>query len=217
MCAESSQLPPLSQTVVSTVSRSVDGPVPGRIIAVRHAATEWSKVGRHTGRTDLPLEPDGRADAADLGRRLAGLQPALVLSSPLRRALDTSSLAGFGSGVETSDLLLEMDYGDYEGLTTPQIREIRPGWDLFSEGFPGGETIAQVGARADRLLEQLRGQSSLAGADVLVFAHGHLLRVLAARWLGLEAADARRFALRAGKFAVLGWEHEWRVLTGWNL
>ncbi|HXY42781.1 MAG TPA: histidine phosphatase family protein [Acidimicrobiales bacterium] len=183
---------------------------------MRHAATEWSKAGRHTGRTDLPLEPDGAAEAIDLGRRLAGLQPALVLSSPLRRALDTSELSGFGEGVETSELLLEMDYGDYEGLTTAQIRELRPGWDLFVDGCPGGETIAQVGARADRLLDRLRAEPGLAGADVLVFSHGHLLRVLTARWLGLEAADARRFALQAGRFGLLGWEYEWCVLAGWN-
>jgi len=202
--------------VVSSLSRSGPRPAPGRICVVRHAATEWSKAGRHTGRTDLPLEPDGAAEAIDLGRRLAGLQPALVLSSPLRRALDTSELSGFGEGVETSELLLEMDYGDYEGLTTAQIRELRPGWDLFVDGCPGGETIAQVGARADRLLDRLRAEPGLAGADVLVFSHGHLLRVLTARWLGLEAADARRFALQAGRFGLLGWEYEWCVLAGWN-
>jgi len=216
VCSQPARLDPLWQTDVSRLSHSGEGPVPGRIIVVRHAATEWSKVGRHTGRTDLPLEADGKADAADLGRRLCGLRPTLVLSSPLRRALDTCMLAGFGDGVETSDLLLEMDYGDYEGLTAGQIREMRPSWDLFSDGCPGGETIAEVGVRADTILERLAGQAGLVGADVLVFAHGHILRVLTARWLGLEAAGARRFALKAGKFGVLGWEREWSVLSGWN-
>jgi probable phosphoglycerate mutase len=207
----------LSQTVVSSLSHASGGVTPGRIFVVRHAATQWSKVGRHTGRTDLPLEPDGEVDAIDLGRRVAGLQPGLVLSSPLRRALDTCALAGFGDAVETTDVLLEMDYGEYEGLSTAQIRELRPGWDLFSDGCPGGETMAEVGARADLLIERLTRGATLAGADVLVFGHGHILRALTARWLGFAAEDARRFALQAGTFGVLGWEHEWSVLSGWNL
>jgi probable phosphoglycerate mutase len=130
--------------------------------------------------------------------------------------LDTCRLAGFGDRVETSDLLLEMDYGEYEGLTTAQIREVRPGWDLFVDGCPRGETIAEVGARADALIARLRDDAGLAGADVLIFAHGHILRVFAARWLGLPAAEARRFALGAGKIGEFAWEHEWTVLQGWN-
>jgi probable phosphoglycerate mutase len=151
-----------------------------------------------------------------VGARLSGLRPALVLSSPLRRALDTCRLAGFGDVVETTDLLLEMDYGEYEGLTTAQIREFRPGWDLFLDGCPGGETISEVGERADELVALLRSDPSLAGLDVLAFAHGHILRVLAARWLDLDAAEARHFALEAGGIAVLEWEHEWTTLAGWN-
>jgi len=134
----------------------------------------------------------------------------------LRRALDTCRLAGFGDVVETTDLLLEMDYGEYEGLTTAQIREIRPGWDLFSDGCPGGETISAVGARTDALITRLRGDPSLAGLDVLAFAHGHVLRVLTARWLDFEAEEARHFAFAPGAIAVLDWEHEWTALTGWN-
>lgn len=191
-------------------------PTPGRIVVVRHAATEWSQNGRHTGRTDLPLLPDGESAARAVGERLAGLRPALVLSSPLRRAIDTCRLAGFGDVVETTDLLLEMDYGDYEGLTTAQIRRSRPGWDLFSDGCPRGETISDVAGRSDDLIARLRGDPRLEGSDVLVFAHGHVLRVLTARWLDLGPGEARHFALEAGSIAVLGWEHEWTVLAGWN-
>jgi len=185
-------------------------------VLVRHAATEWSKSGRHTGRTDLTLLPEGEAEARRLGGRLVGLRPALVLSSPPRRALDTCRLAGFGDGVETADLLLEMDYGQYEGLTTDQIRKRRPSWDLFADGCPGGETISDVGRRCDALIARLRSDPRLAGRDVLAFAHGHVLRVLTARWLDLEAREARHFALGAGAVAVLEWEHEWTALAGWN-
>jgi broad specificity phosphatase PhoE len=191
--------------------------VPGRIFAARHAATAWSKDGRHTGRTDLPLEPDAEDDARTLGGRLAGLRPALVLSSPLQRASETCRLAGFGEQMETTELLLEMDYGNYEGLTTAQIRQQRPDWDLFVDGCPGGETIEDVGGRADVLIERLRTDSSLAGGDVFLFAHGHILRAFTARWLGLAAAEGRHLALGAAKFGILDWEHEWSVLAGWNL
>lgn len=171
---------------------------------------------RHTGRTDLPLLPTAKDDARVLGERLGRLDPALVLTSPLRRAVETTRLAGYADRAESDPRLAEMDYGDYEGLTTAEIREKRPDWDLFRDGCPGGETIEDVGARADSLLERLR-DDRLADADVLVFAHGHLLRVLTARWLGLRAAEARRFALGAARFGILDWEHEWTVLAGWNL
>lgn len=216
MDAPVEQPSPLSQTVVSTPSQSESIPTPGRILLVRHAATEWSRSGRHTGRTDLPLLPDGEADARRLAQRLAGVRPALVLSSPLQRALETCRLAGFGDAVETTDLLLEMDYGEYEGLTTAQIRQIRPGWDLFNDGCPGGETIDEVGMRADSLFARLRSEPKLANLDVLVFAHGHVLRVLTARWLDLAAREARHFAFEASAIGVLGWEHEWTALAGWN-
>jgi broad specificity phosphatase PhoE len=191
--------------------------VPGRLLVVRHGATEWSRSGQHTGRIDVPLLPDGEAEAADVGERLAELEPALVLSSPLQRALHSCKLAGFGEAVETTELLLEMDYGDYEGVTTAQIRAERPGWDLFRDGCPDGESISDVGNRADQLLERLRADESLAGRDVLAFAHGHILRVLAARWLELPPAEARRFTLGSGRVGVLAYEHEWTVLAGWGV
>jgi probable phosphoglycerate mutase len=216
MSAESVQHDLFSQTGVSRHSQSGAQHVPGRVFLVRHAATEWSAVGRHTGLTDLPLLPDAEEAARALGRRLEQLRPLLVLSSPLLRAVETCRLAGFGDEAETSDLLFEMDYGDYEGLTTAQVRETSPGWDLFRDGCPGGETIEDVGTRVDLLLERLLSDPGLADADVALFAHGHVLRVLTARWLGLAAAEARRFALGAARIGVLDWEHEWTVLGGWN-
>ncbi len=216
MTAEPSQHDPFSQTGVSRHPQSGVRHIPGRIFLVRHAATEWSRLGRHTGLTDLPLLPDGEADAVAVGRRLAHLVPVLVLSSPLRRALDTCRLAGFGDRAETSELLVEMDYGDYEGLTTAQVRLDRPDWDLFNDGCPGGETIEDVARRVDPLIERLRGDTKLCDGDVLVFAHGHVLRVLTARWLGLVASEARRFALGPARIGLLDWEHEWAVLGVWN-
>jgi len=190
---------------------------PGRIGVIRHGATEWSKSGRHTGRTDLPLLPDGQTEAVQLRDRLAVLEPALVLSSPLRRALDTCTLAGYGDVVTTSDALVEMDYGDYEGLTTAEIRAVRPGWDLFVDGCPGGETIEQVAGRIGGVLDRLKGDPELRGRDVLVFAHGHVLRAGAAYWLGLTPEGARHFQIGAGRSGWLGWEHEWTTVSGWNL
>jgi len=191
-------------------------PTPCRILVVRHGATDWSRNKRHTGRTDLPLDPDGETEARQAGDRLSNLRPALVLSSPLRRAFDTCVLAGFGAQAQLSDLLLEMDYGEYEGLTTAEIRRSRPGWDLFVDGCPGGESIEDVGGRVDALVGSLRSDARLAGEDVLVFAHGHVLRVMAARWAGLAPAEARRFVLGSGSSGVLGWEHEWTTISGWN-
>lgn len=190
--------------------------IPARVTVVRHGATEWSRNGRHTGRTDLPLLAGGEDEARAVGERLAGLAPALVITSPLTRAADTCRLAGFGDVAEDSDLLLEMDYGAYEGLTTLQIRDGRPGWDLFSDGCPGGESIDDVGVRADVLIGRLRTDEALAGKDVLVFSHGHMLRVFASRWLGLAPAEARHFALGSGGIGELGWEHEWAIVSGWN-
>jgi probable phosphoglycerate mutase len=190
---------------------------PGRVIVVRHGATEWSKSGQHTGRTDLPLLPEGEAEASMVGERLSGLAPALVLSSPLQRALQSCKLAGYADEVETSDLLLEMDYGEYEGVTTATIRQQRPGWDLFRDGCPGGESVEDVGNRADQLLERLRADSALSGEPVLIFGHGHILRVLAARWLELPAEQARRITLSSGRIGTLGYEHEWTVLSEWGV
>jgi probable phosphoglycerate mutase len=183
-----------------------------QIVLIRHGETEWSRSGQHTSRTDLPLIEEGRERAQALGERLAGWDFALVLTSPLRRARETCELAGLGDRAEICEDLREWDYGDYEGLTTPQIREERPGWYLWRDGCPGGEQPQQVGARADRAIERLRS----GGGDAVAFAHGHIFRVLTARWLQMEPAAGARFALRAGALCVLGYERETEVIQLWN-
>jgi broad specificity phosphatase PhoE len=178
----------------------------------RHGETEWSRTGRHTGRTDIELTEEGRRQARELGRALEGHDFARVLSSPLSRALETCELAGLGDRAERSGALLEWDYGDYEGLTSPQIREQRPGWVLWRDGCPGGESPAEIGARVDPLVaELLKGRG-----DVALFAHGHMLRVLTARWLGLRPGDGALFALETGTLSILGWEHGTSVIRRWN-
>ena len=179
---------------------------------VRHGETEWARIGRHTGRTDIPLTERGRQQAIAVGRRLAGHAFAVVLSSPLSRALETARLSGFGDRVETADDLLEWDYGADEGRTTSQIRADRPGWTIWHGGPLRGETVDQVGARVDRVIERARS----AHGDALVFAHGHVLRILAARWLGAPASDGRLYALATATVSVLGWEREQAVLERWN-
>ncbi len=183
-----------------------------QVFVVRHGQTEWSRTGRHTGRTDLALEPDGEAQAAAVGRALAGRSFALVLTSPLTRAAQTARLAGFGDRVEVCADLVEWDYGDYEGRTTAEICAQAPDWSLWSAGVPTGETAAAVGRRADRVIERALG----APGDCLCFAHGHLLRVLAARWVGLPPIGGRLFGLEPGTVGVLGWEREVRVIDRWN-
>jgi probable phosphoglycerate mutase len=182
-------------------------------VLVRHGETEWSRSGQHTSRTDLDLIDVGRRRAEALGAELAGREFAAVLSSPLKRALETCRLAGFGDRVEIVDDLHEWDYGEYEGLTTPQIRESRPDWNLWRDGCPGGEMPDQVQARADRVLTRVRALDG----DALVFAHGHILRVIAARWIALPAAAGARLALSAGARCTLGFERETEVLQSWNL
>jgi broad specificity phosphatase PhoE len=182
------------------------------IVVVRHGETEWSATGRHTSQTDLPLTEKGRERARGLGRQLAERTFAIVLCSPLRRARETCELAGFGDVAELVPDLHEWDYGEYEGLTTPQIHETNPDWNLWRDGCPGGEQPAQVGARADRVLERLRE----AEGDALAFAHGHILRVITARWLWMAVAEGARFALQAGAVGVLGYERSTEVLSGWN-
>jgi probable phosphoglycerate mutase len=182
------------------------------IVLVRHGETEWSRSGQHTSRTDLPLIEEGRERAQALGPLLARWDFSLVLTSPLLRARETCSLSGFGDRAEICEDLREWDYGDYEGLTTPQIREDRPGWFLWRDGCPGGEQPEQVGARADRVLDRARG----ADGDVLAFAHGHIFRVLAARWIELPAAGGGRLALRAGAISALGYERDVQVIQLWN-
>jgi probable phosphoglycerate mutase len=178
---------------------------------VRHGATEWSLSGRHTGSTDLPLLPEGEEAARSLAPRLAGLEFDLVLTSPRQRARRTAALAGFPDA-EVDEDLAEWDYGGYEGLTTPEIRVDRPGWLLWDDGVPGGETASQVAARADRVIER----ALAADGDVALFAHGHILRVIGARWLDLPAQRGGSLALSTASLSELGFEHENRVIQLWN-
>ena len=173
------------------------------IYLVRHGETAWSLSGQHTGLTDLPLTERGERNARRLGERLAGLSFAKVFTSPLQRAARTCALAGFGAAAEVDRELVEWNYGDYEGRRTAEIRTKRPDWELFRDGCPGGELPDRVGARADRVLNRTR---SVQG-DVLVFSSGHFLRVLAARWLGLEPAAGRFFMLNTASVSVLGYEN----------
>ena len=177
----------------------------GELVIVRHADTDWTVSGQHTGRTDLDLNEAGRAKALSLRAALDHRDFAAVWSSPLQRALETARLSGFDPLVR--DQLAEWDYGDYEGLTTAQIRERAPGWDLWRDGCPGGESADAVGARADALLAMLPAEG-----DMLLFSHGHMLRVLTARWLELEPAAGALFVLAPAAIGVLGHEHERRVL-----
>jgi broad specificity phosphatase PhoE len=181
-----------------------------RILLVRHGQTEWSASGRHTSTTDLALTETGREAARRLGERLAGREFALVLSSPRRRARETCELAGLRP--ELDEDLAEWDYGDYEGRTTPEIRAERPGWSLWDDGAPGGETAAQVGARAGRVIDR----ALAADGDVALFAHGHILRVLGARWLELPPERGASFALDTASLSELGFEREHRVVWQWN-
>jgi probable phosphoglycerate mutase len=182
------------------------------ILLVRHGETEWSLSGQHTGTTDLPLLPAGRRRAQALGRRLAGRDFALVLTSPMIRARETQTLVGVGERVEVTDDLRELDYGEYEGLTTAHVRETRPGWDLWRDGAPGGEPLEDAGARADRVIER----ALEAAGDVALFAHGHILRVLGARWLDLPPVVGGALALGTAALCDLGFERERRVLWLWN-
>jgi broad specificity phosphatase PhoE len=184
----------------------------GEVVLVRHGETEWSRTGRHTGRTDIPLTAEGRREAEAVGPALAGRRFALVVSSPSSRAVETCRLAGFGTGAERWPELAEWDYGAYEGQTMAEIQANRPGWVLWGDGAPGGETAALVGARADRVLARLR---AVAG-DALVFAHGHVLRVLAARWLELPPEQGRLFVLDPGTVSTLGYEHDSPAIRLWN-
>ncbi len=184
----------------------------GELWLIRHGETEWSRSGQHTGRTDVPLTADGERQAARLGRRLGGRAFALVLTSPLARARETCRLAGYGAVARADADLLEWDYGAYEGRTTAQIREEAPGWTIWTGGVRAGESAEEVGARADRVIARCTG----AAGHAALFAHGHVLRILAARWLGLPARAGRDFALDTASLSVLGHEHEHRVLRSWN-
>ena len=187
-------------------------PVERQLWLVRHGATEWAESGRHTGRTDIPLNDTGREQAVTLGERLRGHTFALVLTSPLSRASDTARLAGFADVAEVDDDLREWDYGDVEGMRTEEIRERHPGWTIWRGPWSAGETIDEVATRADRVLARVR----TVDGDVLVFSHGHLLRVLAARWLGLEPDAGGMLALSTATISLLGWEREAPVIERWN-
>jgi broad specificity phosphatase PhoE len=181
-------------------------------LLARHGETEWSADGRHTSRTDLPLTDNGRRLARRLAPRLADRRFAFVLTSPMRRAVETCELAGLGEEAEVRDELREWDYGDYEGSTTAEIQRRHPGWSLWRDGCPNGEIAADVGIRADCVIAEVRA----AQGDAVAFGHGHMLRVLAARWLGLVPADGGLFALATGTLSTLGYEHETAVILSWG-
>jgi broad specificity phosphatase PhoE len=181
------------------------------IVLVRHGETEWSSSGRHTSYTDVALTERGREQAAALAPRLLGRAFSLVLTSPRQRAIDTCAFAGLGGRAEVSDDLAEWDYGEYEGRTTVDIRRAVPHWTIFTHGAPGGESAAQVGARADRVLER-----AAAAGHAALFSHGHFLRVLGARWIGLVPDDGCMLGLDVATLCVLGHEHGRRVLCAWN-
>jgi probable phosphoglycerate mutase len=183
-----------------------------RVFLVRHGETEWSVSGQHTGVTDIPLTERGRLAATWLARIFAKEPFALVLSSPLQRARATCDLAGFGARAEIDRDLMEWDYGDYEGLTPKQIQELAPGWLLFRDGCPGGENAEQVGARVDRVMARARAVDGL----VALFAHGHVFRVLVARWLGLPPAAGCHFLLDTSTISVLGYYRGIPAVKRWN-
>jgi broad specificity phosphatase PhoE len=187
-----------------------------RLVLLRHGETEWSATGKHTSRTDVALTPAGEEAARALGRRLEhlGITPGRRVTSPRRRAVDTALLAGLGDGVETDERLTEVDYGEYEGLTTVEIRRQRPSWVLWQDGSPGGETMDEAGRRADDLLASLAPEEG--EGDLVLVGHGHFLRLLAARYLDLSPSQARHLALGTASISVLGHEHEWRALLLWN-
>ena len=184
----------------------------GLVYLIRHGETEWARDGRHTGRTDIPLTETGRTQAGFLLPIFDEVSFSLILSSPLQRALDTARLAGLGNRVELVPDLMEWDYGDYEGITTWQIREKIPDWSIWTHPCPNGETINDVAARADRVISQIRGQEN----NVALFSHGHLLRVLAARWLGFEPAYGKHFQLGTSTLSILTYDRATPVIKTWN-
>ena len=187
-------------------------PFTSELIAVRHGDTEWAIHGRHTGRTDIALTDQGRREAVALGALLSGRRFARVLVSPLQRAMETCRLAGFAEGAEVCPDLEEWDYGAYEGRTTPEILAERPAWSLWRDGVPGGESVTEVGRRADRVIAEARA----AGGDVALFAHAHVLRILAARWIEMPARAGQRLTLDPAGVGTLGYEHDYPVIRAWN-
>jgi probable phosphoglycerate mutase len=187
-------------------------PAGPRVFLVRHGETEWSSTGKHTGRTDVPLTDHGRAQALALRAKLGDRTFARVLTSPLSRAHETCRLIGLADGAEIEPDLREWDYGVYEGRRTVDVRESIARWTVWTHPIEGGEALGDVGARADRVIARVGD----ADGDVALFGHGHQLRILAARWIGLEPAAGRLFALATATVSVLGWERETRVLESWN-
>jgi broad specificity phosphatase PhoE len=179
---------------------------------IRHGETEWSASGQHTGRTDLPLTLEGKLHARQIAGFLGGRAFALVLTSPAQRARETCRLAGYGDSAIIDANLREWDYGEYEGRTTPQVQIERPGWSVWRDGVIGGESLEQLAIRAQKVIDRAVSSSG----DVLVFAHGHILRVLAACWLGLPPEAGRLFALGTASVSILGYERDTRVITQWN-
>lgn len=186
-----------------------------RLVLIRHGETEWSRDGRHTGRTDVPLTKEGEKRARFLAQRLRriGVEPLRVLSSPRQRAIETARLAGFEMP-EVTHLLVEVDYGEYEGRTSADIRAEQPDWDLFTDGTPGGESLDEAAERCVRLFDDVRPEDG--GGDVLLFAHGHILRILAVSYLGMTPDNARCLALDPAGVSILGHEHWWRAVRLWN-
>jgi broad specificity phosphatase PhoE len=182
------------------------------LFVIRHGATEWSKNGRHTGITDLPLLPEGEDQARATAKLVAGHEFSLVLTSPLQRARHTCELVGLGEQAEIDDDLRELDYGSYEGITTAKIRETVPDWTVWTHHCPGGETLEQAAVRVDRVIDRARS----AGGDVAVFAHGHILRILTARWCDLDPIEGRRFVLHTATLSELGWERDDPAVILWN-
>ncbi len=186
-----------------------------QIVLVRHAETQWSQTGQHTGTTDLPLLEEGRHKAELLRAALAGDEVALVLTSPLLRARETCDLAGFGARATVRPDLTEWDYGSYEGLTTDEVRQQEPTWDLWRDGAPGGESPQQVQSRLAPLVAELHSRRGDRG-NVLLFAHGHVLQALALRWVGVELTDGPLFELGTASISRLGWKRESAVIETWN-
>jgi len=183
-----------------------------RLYLMRHGETAWSLSGQHTGRSDIPLTEQGEQDARKLAERLGAVRFSRVFTSPLQRARRTCELAGLADVAEIEPDLAEWDYGDYEGLTSAQIKAERPDWVLWRDGCPGGETPQQVGERADRVIGELK---AIEGA-VAVFSHGHMLRVLGARWISLDGAWGQRLGLSTAALCLLGHEHGIPIVEGWN-
>lgn len=184
----------------------------GRVVLIRHGETEWSRTGRHTGRSDVPLTDAGRRQAERLGERLSAERFVRVLTSPQGRAVETCAIAGFGDVAEPRADLREWDYGDYEGRTRREVRRERPGWTVWRGGCPGGETAADVAERVDRVIAELRDTQG----DTAVFAHGHALRVLAVRWIGLRPEVGENLPLDTAALSTVGWDREVPAIRLWN-